>query len=67
MTFTFQRVFHLFWFVDENCPSSGSELEVHESVTPLLSSWVGNFFQSHILEDNKAEMDLQEIGGRART
>jgi hypothetical protein len=44
MTFTFQRVFHMFWFVDANCPSSNTELEVHESEPSLLSSWVGNFF-----------------------
>jgi hypothetical protein len=52
----------LFWFVKENCPSSDTELELHESVPSLLSSWVGNFFQIHTLEDYNAEMNLEEIG-----
>jgi len=39
-----------------------TQLEVHESEPCLLSSWVGNFFQRHILEDSNAEMDLEERG-----
>jgi hypothetical protein len=70
MTFTFQRVFHLFWFVDANCPSSDTKLEVHEFEPSLLSSWIGNFFQRHILdffqrhilEEDNAETDFEEIG-----
>jgi hypothetical protein len=62
MTFTFQRVFYLFWFVVVNCPSSDTKLEVHEFEPSLLSSWVGNFFQRHVLEEDNAEMDFEEIG-----
>jgi len=39
-----------------------TQLEVHKPIPSLLSSWVGNFFQRCILEDNNAEMDLEEIG-----
>jgi len=34
----------MFWFVDANCPSSETELEVHEPEPSLLSSWVRIFF-----------------------
>lgn len=53
----------MFWFVYENCPLSGTELEVHESGTSLLSSWAGNFFQSHILEDDNGS-SRNMVGGQ---